>query len=87
MEGNVRTMKSNIEQAIEDHPDSEIFVDMDGGIWTLDDSTCPRCPEPAKLAHRESSTGYFNCPSCGVMYDEPAFGEGDIVGWTEDFED
>ena len=81
------TIDPNIQQAIKDYPNSEVYTDQEGGIWLLDGATCPRCPEPSKLAHRHGASGYFNCPACDVMYDEPHFDPDDIVGWTEDFED
>ncbi len=55
------------------------YTDQDGGVWFMEGATCPRCPEPSKLSHREKVSGYFNCPRCGVMYDEPNFDPDSLI--------
>lgn len=47
------------------------FTDQEGLVWDMDYGKCPLCGSASKLSHRESVGGYFNCPDCHLMYDEP----------------
>lgn len=49
------------------------FIDGEGGIFDLNDGSCPRCAEPATSARRVQGSGYFNCPNCNLTFDEPMF--------------
>ena len=51
------------------------YIDGDGLIFDLNDGSCPRCKESATAASRSRVSGYFDCPNCNVMFDEPRFAE------------
>lgn len=55
------------------------YTDQDGGVWFMTGATCPRCEGASKLAHREKVSGYFHCPGCGLMYDEPNFDPDELI--------
>lgn len=62
------------------------YTTQEGDVFGMEGATCPRCPAASKLSHREPVSGYFNCPSCGVMYDEPNFDPMEFVTNVDDGE-
>ncbi len=58
---------------------SNTYTDQEGCVWYMTGATCPRCSAPSKLSTRTKESGYFNCPSCDVMYDEPNFDPDDLI--------
>jgi hypothetical protein len=62
----------------------ETFTTQEGAIFDMEGATCPGCGAPSKLAHRHGVSGYFNCPRCSLMYDEPDFSEGSFMGTDDD---
>lgn len=61
------------------------YTDQDGGVWFMTGAKCPRCEASSKLSHRLKGSGYFVCPSCGVMYDEPNFDPDDLITVIENY--
>ena len=49
------------------------YTTQEGCVFGMKGATCPRCSEPSELSYRTFPSGYFDCPDCGVMYDEPNF--------------
>ena len=49
------------------------YTTQEGCVFGMKGATCPRCEGPSSLTHRDGISGYFNCPKCGLMYDEPNF--------------
>jgi hypothetical protein len=61
----------------------DTFTTQEGAIFSMDGATCPN-GHASSLDHRSFPSGYFNCPDCGVMYDEPTFAEHSFVGELDD---
>lgn len=57
-----------------------VYIDQEGVAW---DRSCGRCPKcyregrdtPTDYTRRVRGSGYFNCQTCGVMYDEPVWAD------------
>jgi len=66
---------------------SNTYTTQEGVVFGMTGATCSRCPEPSKLSHRTPVTGYFVCPACGVMYDEPNFDCDEFITNVDDDDD
>lgn len=51
---------------------STTFTTQEGAVFGMDGATCPN-GHASSLAHRVYPSGYFRCPECGTLYDEPTF--------------
>ena len=60
------------------------FTTQEGAIFDMSGARCPRCEQPSSLDHRHGVSGYFNCPDCRLMYDEPDFDPAAFQGATDD---
>lgn len=48
------------------------YTDQEGVVWDWDYAICPRCHKEAKPEHHHATPWTsFDCPHCGVQYDEP----------------
>ena len=64
----------------------DTFTTQEGAVFRMHGATCPN-GHPSHLAHRRAPAGYFHCPECGFMYDEPTFaGEESFVTSYEEEE-
>lgn len=70
----------------EGYDTANIFITQEGAIYSMEGATCPRCAAPSELSHRTAITGYFRCPACDVLHDEPNFTEADFITSVEDDE-
>lgn len=57
-----------------------VFIDQEGVAWERDCGRCPKCyregrDTPTDYSRRVKPSGYFDCPACGVLYDEPLWAE------------
>jgi hypothetical protein len=57
---------------------SRTFVTQEDAVFDMAGATCPNGHD-SDLAHKGGAAGYFTCPTCGVVYDEPTFGEADYL--------
>ena len=66
----------------------DTFTTQEGAIFDMEYARCPRCAAKSRLTDKGGAAGYFNCPECGVMYDEPTFDPAELafVGTTDDCE-
>ena len=52
--------------------DVPVYIDQEGVAWDRAHGRCPRCPNtPTDYTWRNRHSGFFECPECGVWYDEP----------------
>ena len=56
------------------------YTDQEGVVWNWDYAVCPRCRAKAKPEHYHFTIyTSFECPECGVLYDEPLWDPAEVA--------
>lgn len=55
-----------------------VYIDQEGVAWDRSCGRCPKCDRegrdtPTDYTRRLKGSGYYVCPVCDVMYDEPVW--------------
>lgn len=61
------------------------FTTQEGAVFGMEGATCPDGHE-SSLEHRTFPSGYFRCPTCNLLYDEPTFDPAQYMGTIEEDE-
>lgn len=57
----------------------DIFVTQEGAVFNMAYATCPGCAGASRLVDKRPVTGYFLCPACSCLFDEPVFDPAEVA--------